>query len=537
MFRFSFFFSIQSLLILCIALFIFYILQDYPQWKSNRQPATTREESKPTSSKQQQESAENKKDSIENVSIAHYILVMPFAVLYIIVRVLFDAIRYSLYYTLWTIEQSLPYIDDWLFDTLTVWLPAKVNEWSEWWKDKGKPAYLIYQDHFYQHTLPALIQLMENAFVNLYRLGCVCQSLASELIDIWTKFVNGHDWNQLVDDLSEVAYRAICQPMMTVTTSIIRLCQLIYRGTKYLYLSMKADIVWAATEAVPRMYDYVISTRLVHLLSAVFDLLYKQLLRIILGIRDHLLAPTLGRALSWLVRGIDYVLLLLQTNKFQQRLERVCRFLIPQTTWVITEIWRTVSDLWTVIRMIHYQLIYPAYLVYVKHVMPRLSVGYHQMRDRLIQLYKRQIHPAWLYLIPYIRTPIIQIYIFIRPLGNLTQAISTELIKWSLRLGSCMQVGIIQFFQLFAVYMHQLYEVLQQWLMKQAPLLSKLLQHCLDKIYAYNWQGMKDDLMNNGFILYQWISEECNLIYASIERSLVVWVNEQASMTNEKKME
>ncbi|KAG1176607.1 hypothetical protein G6F70_003418 [Rhizopus microsporus] len=537
MFGIYFLFSFRGILFACIVAFLLYIIRGYPQWKTDRQEQQQQQQ-------QQQQPAETVKstehkqqeNNIGNLSIAHYILVSPFAALYILARVIFDTVRFSIYYALWTIERAMPYVDDWLFETVTVSLPTKINQCSQWWEERGGPAFYAYQANFRQHTLPVALQYVENTAIAIYRIGCAIQSLSQETMVAWRKFINAHDWKQLAEDLCEIGYRNIWQPTTAVISRIMHLCRLVYQGAAHLYISVKNDMVWIATVVVPTVYDYCASTRLVQFLQRVIMVSRRALLWVGAQIKDFVLAPTIGRILTWLVKAIDQLLLMLQTHQFQQRLEIMYIFLAPHIVWTLSECCLLGSYLASLLEAAYSQIIYPAYRLYVKHVVPQLSATYHQLRDKVSQYFVTYIYPTWLRVVLYLEKPAAWLYFKIGPLVHtvckhlfdVIGAYLTQIVEYTHIITSqCLKATLI--------LTHRMYMALQSWLTKQAPLLSSSLQQVSGYLYNLNWQAMTNEVTSIIYAIYQWTTEQGGLVYASFERSLTTWVKEQAKAAKDIK--
>ncbi|CAO3690707.1 unnamed protein product [Rhizopus stolonifer] len=431
---------------------------------------------------------------VNNASLVHYILVAPFAAFYVIVRLLFDTVRYGLYYSLWYLERSWPQIDDWLFETITVRLPHRLEQLETYWSEIGRPTLVGYQAHFLKHWLPRSLEAVEVVCLRIYQFGCAVQRLVVAMVVVWRRFAESHDWQRLAKDMGEA--------LEGIAISLWRLGELGYRGCHQAIISIKADIIWLASWVLP-VLDWLFGVGewiVVRLEVVVGPMLW---------IRDTLVAPTLVRALVVCLKAIDRLLLMVQRNS--HLLERIHRFLTPHLVWICLDFLKMGADLWTLIKKA-FKEIEPAFDLFVKHVLPRLSVAYRKLRERLWCW----LAPTWNFIVPYLQSLC----------GPVVLGIQIACIKVADWLWLCLpslQTVVARCLLMAAGCGRQIYSVSQQWLVKQAPVLSGLLQ----QIHDYDWQRCNQVMTSMTLVTYQWASVQTQLVYSSLERSLVGWANEK----------
>ncbi|KAG1471076.1 hypothetical protein G6F56_002330 [Rhizopus delemar] len=478
---FGFIFSIQGFLLLLFLFFLFlFTFRDYSRWKSTNAQDTLNTTTTTT--------------VVNNVSLVHYILVTPFAAFYVIVRLLFDTVRYGLYYSLWYLEKSWPQIDDWLFETITIRLPRRLEQLETYWTEIGRPTILSYQARFLKHWLPRSAEVVEVVCLRIYQFGCAVQRLLVAMAVVWRRFVESHDWQRLAKDMGEA--------LEGIAINLWRLGELGYRGCHQAIMSIKADIIWLASWVLP-ILDWLF------IVGEWMAVRLEVMVGPMLWIRDTLVAPTLGRALVVCLKTIDRLLLMVQRNS--HLLERIYRFLAPHLVWICLDFWKMGTDLWALTKKA-FKEIEPAFGLFLKHLLPRLSVAYRKLRERLWCL----LAPIWNLVVPYLQR-------LCGPVVYGIQIACIEVVGWLWLCLPTLQAVAARCLVMATCCARWIYSMSQQWLARQAPVLSRLLQ----QIYDYDWQGCNQVIMSMILVTYQWVSDQLQLIYSSLERSLVGWANEK----------
>ncbi|KAI8879720.1 hypothetical protein K501DRAFT_226080 [Backusella circina FSU 941] len=451
-----------------------------------------------------------------------------------------DAIRYTIYYTLWAIERSMPYIDDFLFDIVTVRLPNAITHAEHWWVESGKPASIRFKDNMNQHVVPATIHAVEVSAIGLYQASSYFYQCTLDLIQVWKRFIDRHDWERLANDLCEMYYKMVWRPVTFIVTKTARLCQITYQGCMSAYHSIKQDIVWLVDIAIPSIYNYVISTRIAHVIHSGLTLIAEYATLIAVYVRDYLLSPTLGRLLKWMVKGIDQLILILQEHRFQERCLQIYRFLAPGVSWLCLQSYQLAQGVSSIIQMVFDQMILPSYRLFTKHVVPRLAIAYQRLSNRLYGLYISYVYPAWERVYPLIQLPLIWLYKHLSgPIFTLSQLCYKQMLL-------AIDTGAWTFSKLASLsrqclawstgYMGQLYQYMISWLEKQAPILSKLIQESWERVYNQDWQHVASEFWAIAMPVYDWTNKQGALVYASLERSLTSWATEQGASFDDDKI-
>jgi hypothetical protein len=545
----KFIFSTKGLLFYAFIALILWFLRDYSQWRSKRLNtnndstfsndiptlASVKDSlSNASTLKNQANDDKQRYDSTETLSLAHYILVTFFAALYIIGRAISDALRYSTYFALWSIERSIPYIDDWLFDFVTITLPSFCNKTEHWWIQQGKPACVRTKIHLQEHTIPNTVHGLEVFFIETYKVGCIVQTSILDFIAAWKRFIDRHDWHQLATDLSDIAYTAIWVPVALIVTRTTRLCQIVYAGIRAIFVSSVNELKWIITIAIPAIYNYLISTRLANILCKCFNYTTQHLQRICILVFEYVLCPTLGRLLTWTVKATDHFIVLLQQHTIHAKLARMYRYFAPNLVWVVSEMSSLFLSSLEGARLLHRELIHPALQLMMKHVMPRLAIAYQTMVDGVCRWYEANLYPAWLKVYPYLNAPLYWIY------TNLTVPVYREIYTCLAATGTYLTrhlavhvyTSISKLMQVSATFASRVYSIIQIWLTKQAPVLAKIIHTSYEwVIHSYDWHALQRDITAMVTLFYDWIANQSNLLYLSLERSLAVWANEQEKDT------
>lgn len=542
MFKLTAIFSVKGLLTLSILTFLFWILQQYPEWRAQRRAQTTEAITKASSTlaesrqneQEKEENIEKQTKEVENLSLTHYILVTPFAALYIICRAIIDTIRYSLYYLLWSCEKSVPLIDDWLFEKVTITLPTKYNDFTQWWTEEGQPKYNHFKEHFRDNTLPSVVKNLELLFLKLYEISCVVQSCALDFIEAWKRFVQRHDWKQLAADLSDIAFTIFWNPLVWTVTRTLNLGRLIYHGLRSATMSMKNDVTWICTVLIPTVYNYISSTVIAKKLCSGTIKLMDGIQWIAVNTYQHLLVPTVGRFMNLLVNIIDRVLVvLLQSQTIQEKLKTIYRYTMPNLVWIIFECSSLVTEILTWVHLVFTQVVRPAYTLFMRHVVPRLAIAYQSIIVRWI--FELHLYPAWLTIYPYLNAPLFWSYAhLILPVVNNLYSVVTSITHYVTQY----QLAQLQVLLNKVVAVTQVvYGGICTWLLRQAPILSNTLRKLSQMIInSCDWNGLSQDALLLANMFYNWISVHSNKIYLSLERSLTVWVEEQENFGENKNL-
>ncbi|OBZ84828.1 hypothetical protein A0J61_07120 [Choanephora cucurbitarum] len=520
----SLLFSKKSLAWIAFSVLLLLFLRDYPAWRASKQQKDN------TQQVDQKSNNTPPPPSIEKVSLVHYILVSPFTVVYLIGRIVLDIVRYSLYYSLWSCEKALPLVDDWLYDFCTITLPRTYNQTEAWWIESGKPKCIQIKQYTHNHVIPLTVNGLEVFFITIYHASCTVKNSLVDLKRAWDRFVQRHDWHQLASDLLDIAHKTCWVPFVWTVSRLYDLSRIVYGGFSSVIISIVQECQWFAMIALPSTAQYIASTRLAKGTYRASCYIGQGIQRSCLYLSTYVLQPTVGRLLTWTVKLIDKIILILQENTFQEKLARWYRFVSPAIVWTLMEL-----DLWLInlisgIALLNRELIVPAYRLFVKHVMPKLSLAYTTMVDYVDQWTKLYLYPVWAKIYPHLNRPLYWTYrhIAIPAYAKVYNAFTILQSYLTQQLANQIWAGCLKSYEFVSFYTVQLYQITQLWLNKQAPILAGVMYQTFQWIKSMGcWKMMTEDLIALSNEMYSFISTQSNLIYLSLERSLTTWANDQ----------
>ncbi|KAI8339840.1 hypothetical protein BD560DRAFT_412581 [Blakeslea trispora] len=523
----SLLFSKRSLVWIVFSALLLLFLRDYPAWRASKQQKDH------TQQVNSESSNIPSLPSIEKVSLAHYILVSPFTVIYIFSRIVFDIMRYSLYYFLWTCEKTIPLVDDWLYDLCTITLPQKYNQTEIWWTQSGKPKYIQMKLYTHDHIVPSIVYGLEVFFITVYHAGCIAKDNAVDLKKAWHRFVQRHDWHQLALDILEFAYKTCWVPLAWTVTRLLDLSRIVYMGLSSVTISIAEECKWIVTTVLPSAAQYIASTRLARGAYQASCYIGQKTQQLCVYISTYVLQPTIGRLLNWVVKSIDKIILLLQENTLQEKLMRWYLFLAPAVVWALMELDFWMMNLISMVTLLNREIAVPAYYLFVKHIMPKLSKAYKTMADCVDQWSKLYLYPVWSQLYPYLNRPLYWAYRYIAVPAYTKMYSAFNVLQSHLtqQLANQIWAGCLKSFKFISFYVIQLYQVLRLWLNRQAPILAATMFQAYGWVKTMGcWKMIADDLVVLANETYQFVSVHSNMIYASLERSLTQWAKDQQQM-------
>jgi hypothetical protein len=359
----------------------------------------------------------------------------------------------------------------------------------------------------------------------------VIQSCTQDFIAAWKRFIERHDWHQLATDLSNIAFIVFWNPSVWIVTRSINLGKLVYSGLYSASMSMKNEFIWIFTVLAPKIVDYIASTKLAKLSYIGVIKVSNGVQWISVNIYKYILVPTLGVFFTWLVKSIDRLLIsLLQSHTIQEKLSALYRWITPNLVWIIFESSSLVREIVTWAHFIFIQMVYPAYILFMKHVVPRLAIAYQSIVVKWF--YELHLYPTWLKIYPYLNTPLYWMYTHLTlPAVNNLYRLFTSISYYVTQ----QQLVLLQtLFNKVMIYTQIIYSGIQTWLIRQAPILSNMIQKLLQLVAnSFDWNGLSKETLYTATSLYDWISIQSNIVYLSLERSLSTWAKEQQHQSQE----
>ncbi|CDH56067.1 hypothetical protein RO3G_02785 [Lichtheimia corymbifera JMRC:FSU:9682] len=509
----------STLILFCIlVLFLLWLCQDYPTWRRERvdgssstendtPTATATEISSSSPSSSTASTTSNKKEEEDgkrpSFSLAHYILATPLAVVYMVIRLILDALRHAIYYTLWGIEKAAPHVDDWLFDKVTVWIPAKLEQWQQWWDDHGKRYLQAAQHYTKDRLLPALIQGVERTVVALVYGGREAARLWEQMTLAWQRFMQQHDWQQLASDVVDL--------LTPMALRIAKLAVMIYHGTLRIARSLKQDALWIWTVAIPFIVNKVAASS-----NTVRRILDSCCIAGI-WIMDHMVTPMLRTIQPGMIKMADIILGIVQSPTFIQLRHDCYRAMAVRFVWIVMEIMAMVQDMSYCVEWVVVHTLVPLVSCYFDEIQPRLAQVYHHMVALLVQqilipIYQR-LCPLCITLYTSIAKPIAKV------IHQATQYTS--------KLVSLLGQRAIQITLQGLQHMWPLVSATSQWLQRQAPFLYDLFASIHFKV---DWPSLGQDVMEMG----RWMVTQAENVLASFERTLSEWIKDQSLPEDDK---
>ncbi|KAI7887162.1 hypothetical protein K492DRAFT_202771 [Lichtheimia hyalospora FSU 10163] len=501
-----------------LVLFLIWLCQDYPTWRRERQQldSGTREDtptaapalasassSSPSSTTTKKQ--EDKDGNKHSFSLAHYILATPLAVVYMVIRLILDALRHVIYWTLWGMEQAAPHVDDWLFDKVTVWIPAKLEQWQQWWEHHGKIYLETVQQYIKDRFLPALIEGVEKTVIGLVYGGREAARLWDQMILAWHRFMQKHDWQQLAADLVD----ALTPMALRITT----LVAMVYHGALRIGRSLKQDALWIWTVAIPFIVNKVAASS--NTIRRILDSCY------LAGtwIKDHMVTPTLRIAQPAIIKMVDMVVFIIQSPTFIKFQHDCYRAIAVRFVWSVMESMTMMQDMSYCMEWMILHTLVPLIRCYIDEIQPRLAQVYHHMVTLLVQqvlmpIYKR-LYPLCITMYTSIARPIVMsIHHVAQHTWRMVSILGQQAIQVTLH-------GLQHMWPIISTTAH--------WLQQHAPFLFKLFGSIHFKV---DWPSLGQDVMEMG----RWMVTQAENILASFERSLSEWIKDQSLPENDDKI-
>lgn len=508
----------STLILFCIlALFLIWLCQDYPTWRRERQQldssssnststaSSTAASSTTASSSSTEPTTPRKEDDSNNhsFSLAHYILATPLAVVYMVIRLIVDALRHATYWTLWGIEKAAPHVDDWLFDKVTVWIPAKLEQWQQWWEDDGKRYLQTVQQYTKDRLLPALIQGVERTVVGLVYGGREAARLWDQMMLAWHRFMQKHDWQQLAADLVDL--------MTPMAIRIARLVVMIYHGSLRIGRSLKQDALWIWTIAIPFVINKVASSS--NTIRRVVD----SCCLAGIWMMDHIVTPILRTVQPVIINMVDTILVIVQSPTFIKLRHDCYQAMAVRFVWTMMECMTMVQDASYCVEWVILHTLVPLIRCYFDEIQPRLAHVYHQLVALLVQqLLKpiyQQLYPLCITLYTSIARPIVMsVYHVAQHTCTMVSSLGQQAIQVTLH-------GL--------QHLWPLVSFITQWIQRQAPFLYKILSSIHFKV---DWSMLGQDVMEMG----RWMVTQAENVLASFERTLSEWIKDQSLPENDK---
>ncbi|KAG0166489.1 hypothetical protein DFQ30_007125 [Apophysomyces sp. BC1015] len=521
-----------------ILLFFLWIVKDYPAWRCKQIIGDTQTQGEQQTSsvvskddEKRKSSAMDEKMSEEDseLTLAHYIMVTPMAVLYIIGRALLDMVRFCVFRFLWHCERMVPKLDAWLFEQVTVWLPAKAEQIETWWAMRGVHVWHSAQTYVCHTALPAVGQILETAFLCLCKVFNVLQHMAIHLHAAWQWLQCQRDWKQLVRDIADGCHSLCWDPCVWFLSRLYRLASLFFKGCRHTLVALRDDVRWLAA-ATSDICDSILATALFRSSCGAATWIYTNAQRVLVYFVS-LSQPIWIFLCVIFVKAVDRVIEVLQSKAFQRHWLDLRRATCSYMVWTICETFDFVDTIQGILGIGMRQFLQPSVVLFTKFVLPQLSDGYRRCVAYMDGAFRRYLFPVWVWTTMYLEVPL-------ATLSRWTVNVSQIVCVHALQMGNHMwERGqhIAAAVMVLARWIvarsgaagHFVYSKLTESCMEHAPVLAqKISQWTGQVIMSLDWVGLQRDSLLIMEALQEGVSAQLNLLFMSLERTFGTWANE-----------
>ncbi|CAO3642793.1 unnamed protein product [Cunninghamella echinulata] len=441
---------------------------------------------------------------------------MPMAVIYLLGRTIIDLSRGSIYLILYQGEKSIPIIDAWLFDKVTVWLPNKYEQLQQWWATRGKKICQKWQTHLIHVTIPNAIDKIDQGIEQLYHVGQALQEMSTTIHQAWKKFRQQHDWQQLMIDIGYTFYIHLWQPWFSIMVRIANITILLFKGVRQGIISTWHDLQWLVLQMVPNMLTWIKSTQ-------VWQSGHHTLHQIYL-FTHYCLHVVFLPVLQWCGQSLHYLFidLLLQqwllSDSARYYYKKVQQNITNFHVWFCTDMVLFFNGIkWFCVMMVDDGLL-PLCQAFQHHVIPQLSKVYYFLKSDMFLVYHTYVYPIWEIAVTWVQQYLPTIYHCLEhSYHSFITFFTTFEWKWETMIDITSQ--FILFNQkIFTVLLQSMSYVFSQ----QIPLVLKTFQTTWHHfIHDIDWQKILLTLEQ----MHQMIIDQCLIMVTSLERTLNEWAS------------
>ncbi|KAI9499524.1 hypothetical protein BDB00DRAFT_866397 [Zychaea mexicana] len=490
---------------------------------------------------QQREQKQTEKPTTQKqqLSIVHYVLAMPLAAVYIVARALLDCIRGSVFWTLWFIEKSAPMIDAWLFDKVTVWLPAKYAQCEQWWTTRGVHVCYETQQYALYTAIPATIHCIDHLFIGIVHFYRWTHKISIQFGDAWQRFAKQHDWKQLASDMANVWTAVVWKPTVWTVYRFYRLGVLLYYGSQQVLRSIKNDLTWLATIALPTIWSFIKATRMYDWVSRSASWTSMQMKWVVARALEQVALPLLRNARCGIITTVDFIASVIESHGFQTRLQKMRTVFFSNVVWLIEEQAGFFTN--------NVELLMPCIAYFTNEIMPSLAKAYKRLTTMLWAFYIRQIRPALISAYFFVQPTIIAYYRFVSDTVSdpiiavwmFAQSVSSRIWVAVQLHGHHTLAASIRSIQQSAnhtwLLSKQLYVYLTLWIEKHAPYILDVFSKAWELAVSNGWALVQLDTTE----MKDWVVKVSAMTFESLERTLSEWIKEQSqtsyTATNKEK--
>ncbi|ORZ02456.1 hypothetical protein BCR43DRAFT_481571 [Syncephalastrum racemosum] len=546
--------SLKSLVFFIVCLALYYLLRDYPQWRSRQiqsstdshetqttDPAaapTTRTNSKTSQGTTREKEEEVKVDAkeaqeVKKMHITHYILAMPLATVYVLLRACIDIVRHVLFHLFWLAERCAPHLDAWLFDKVTVWLPAKYQSLETWYTTRGK-KHLSDTHHFITYrALPAAVVAIEETFYTIQHVWCTLDTATRRVYNAACAFAAKHDWRRLAEDMLDVCTMVVWRPSVFIVSRTYRIGVLVYFGSQRLAVALVHDVRWFFLEVMPAVCE-VVANSAPYLYAC--QVLFWFHSHITIHAVDAIMifaAPFIHCLQTWIVVALDQVAALVQSNKFRQHVRYLHRLFASHCIWLAEDAAVTVHDIAHLSYVVIDTCIIPFATWFHRDILPPIRQAYCRLADNvsyiMIPLWRTlctvALNPIWAFCqqaYAILTVPFVTLWQVAYQWGVYGYEIIQQLGAQTVAAATAVAHAIIPL-------THELTSKTLVWLRQQTPIFVRAGEMAFHIVASYDWHGLYADTIAMAAGARDWIATQADLMFTSLEKSLSEWFKDQSS--------
>ncbi|KAF7723118.1 SWI SNF, matrix associated, actin dependent regulator of chromatin, sub b, member 1 [Apophysomyces ossiformis] len=527
-----------------VLLALLWFARDYPAWRDKRRRSEglgqTNAESIPsTLHSTQKEKDDAHVSSTGSVTDAkqhakltwiHYILVSPMAALYILVRGALDLARFVLFRMLWYGEQSLPMIDAWLFEKVTVWLPQKIEQLAVWWETYGVDSWERCQAVVVAEGSRMLILLVEQAVTCLWMLFKLVQRITVWLCEVWQLLRDACDWKQRAKDALQVYKIYFHEPCLSFTMRIQRLIALFMEACYQTALGVLEDVIWFVS-FTGNCCHHVFVTFL-------YDPFYHMAAWMHMQFQRRKEQSVMWFHLTTLylaaksVDAFEYGMDIVRSEAFQRNYMRLQRLFWSRFVWIIHETLDLAEGFQMTLETTVVHFLKPAMEVFVHAILPQLSDAYGKAAAIIRLLFMEHFYPTWVWTIRHFAGPLSVLWAFVTHFSQILWACTwpivntlwEQVVSMAGVMATVSKYWMVRTYGIGSIFYNELAEMVKE----NTPAVAQIFLAWAERIVAsVDWSGLQSDFVLMVMTLQEAATTQFNLLLMSLERTLNTYIKEE----------
>ncbi|KAH8552050.1 hypothetical protein BGW37DRAFT_490497 [Umbelopsis sp. PMI_123] len=368
----------RTLLLIAILIAFLWAARGYPKWRKDRLAArSTPEKTVPPATSTEKDDTTSNLSSLLNLKS---IPVLPLAVVYIILRAMWDLFCLTVYYSLLACERLGVRLDSALFHFVNVQLPVILHNIGQWWTNTG--IHICRQG--WQYTMTTLIPLMIKAI----------DQLALRLSLYWTALgkwmavmsIHLHEAFTKVQQIAMATFHAVEAPIVWLAWRISRLATLISNGVIKISKALWQDIC-AISHVVARVgslfwnsIGYPVTVFIVDRTEILYRAISAAATKIWNTLATRVVLPLyrlIRPPLEWMISKIFSFLL---SERVQKALRSYWQKTVSMAAYMTKDVGIFIQSIFKAIEWVIMNLVFPLYRTLRFHLLPNLSALYIRLR-------------------------------------------------------------------------------------------------------------------------------------------------------------